>query len=215
MPGNAPDGESAGRQRVLAALDWVGYPGDPEELLLRLGRYKEWLETEAATAGGIGPGETSRLWSRHLADSLTFLAGLDEQSTVVDVGSGAGLPGIPLAMARPEVGFTLLDRSQRRCDLVSRAVRVLGLDNVDVFQGDATRIELPHEAAVSRAVKSPEGFAPVLRKLLPSGSVAVLGGSHRRHTAPRDTAAGGFEIIRVPEAILGEAAWLVKLSLLE
>lgn len=208
MRDGTPEDETAGRQRVLAVLDWVDYSGDRGEVVGLLTKYREWLATEAITAGGIGPAETKRLWHRHLADSLTFLAGLGGETTVVDVGSGVGLPGIPLAIALPHTSFTLLDRSERRCDLASRAVRVLGLANVEVVQGDAVHLTLPHEAAVSRAVSAPEDSVEFLRRLLPNGTVAVVGGSHGGGEPPE-----GLEIIRVPTPILGEAVWLVKLSL--
>jgi len=200
-----------GIQRVNAVLDWVDYGRTRNEVVHRLAKYRDWLATEAVTAGGIGPAEVSRLWGRHLADSLTFMAGLDDNATIVDVGSGVGLPGIPLAIALPDVTFTLLDRSERRCDLASRALRVLRLTNADVVLGDAADLTLPHDAAVSRAVASPARFVPILRRLLPNGTVAVLAGS--RGEGP-PTEPGDFETIRVPKHVLGESAWLAKVSLL-
>lgn len=211
MADGAAPAKTDGIQRVDAVLDWVGYGRARNEVVNQLGRYRDWLGTEAVTAGGIGPAEVGRLWGRHLADSLTFMAGLGGCAAVVDVGSGVGLPGIPLAIALPDVTFTLLDRSERRCDLASRALRVLRLTNVDVVLGDAAGLTFSHDAAVSRAVASPSSITPILRRLLPNGTVAVLAGS-RGEVAPRER--GDFETIQIPEHVLGESAWLAKVSLL-
>jgi 16S rRNA (guanine527-N7)-methyltransferase len=204
--------ETLGVRSVHAVFDWLEYAGDRMRTLELLGGFRSWLATEATVAGGIGPAETDRLWRRHIADSLTFMAGLGRPAAIVDVGSGVGLPGIPLAIALPEVEFSLLDRSERRCDLANRAIRVLELPNVEVIQGDARTLRLPHDAAVSRAFAAPLEIVGTLRKLLPIGTHAVLGGSHRG-TPPVEE--GRFEIIRVPDHVLGEAAWLAKVSLLK
>jgi 16S rRNA (guanine527-N7)-methyltransferase len=202
--------KTAGAQQVHAVFDWVDYRGERDQVVKLLATYRDWLATEALMAGGIGPAEVGRLWHRHIADSLTFLAGLSGQATVLDVGTGVGLPGIPLAIALPRVSFTLLDRSERRCDLASRALRVLELTNVEVIQGAVERLSLPHEAAVSRAFAAPASLAPILRRLLPGGTVAVLAGSHGE---VEPTGPGNFETIRIPKHVLGESAWLAKVSL--
>ena len=103
-------------------------------------------------------------------------------------------------------------------------VRILGLANVEVLQGDATKITLPHGVAVARAVMAPTSFKMTLQRLLPAGRFAIIGGSHG--TDPPDDAE--FEVIRVPEHVLGEVetartmvgitagggtAWLAKLPL--
>ncbi len=210
MTPNRTEEEPVDGQRVHKVLDWLHYSQDRRGVLDLLTTFHSWLATEATDAGGIGPGEANRLWSRHIADSLTFMVGLRRPRAVVDVGSGVGLPGIPLAIALPEVGFTLLDRSERRCHLAERAVRILELSNVEVVQRDYQRVTLPHDTAVSRAVATPAAFAGELRRLLPEGTLAVLGGSYGVSDPPRS---GDFEILRVPPDVLGEAAWLAKVSL--
>ena len=196
---------------VDAVFDWLDYAGDRTAALKLLVTFHTWLATEATVAGGIGPAEGDRLWRRHIADSLAFMAGMDPAEAVVDVGSGVGLPGIPLAIALPQVQFSLLDRSERRCDLANRAIRILNLSNVEVIHGDARSQRLPHDAAVSRAFAAPVEMAVTLRRLLPGGTYAVLGGSHRT-TPPLEE--GNFEVIRIPAHVLGDAAWLAKVSLL-
>ena len=202
--------EPVDEHRVHKVLDWVEYGEERAAALELLARFHSWLATEAMAAGGIGPAEKGRLWSRHIADSLTFLAGLRQPTAVVDVGSGVGLPGIPLAIVLPGVSFSLLDRSERRCDLADRAIRVLELENVEVVQADYRRVTLPHDTAVSRAVTAPTDFAAELHRLLPDGTSAVLAGSAGATEPPRS---GDIEIIQVPPDVLGKAAWLAKVSL--
>jgi 16S rRNA (guanine527-N7)-methyltransferase len=202
--------EPVDEQRVHNVFDWLEFGEERTAVLELLTIFHSWLATEAMAAGGIGPAEAGRLWSRHIADSLTFLAGLGHPKAVVDIGSGVGLPGIPLAIALPEVDFSLLDRSERRCDLADRAVRILELENVEVVRADYRRVTLPHDTAVSRAVTAPADLVRELRKLLPGGTSAVLGGSFGASEPPQTS---DLEILRVPPEVLGEAAWLVKVSL--
>ena len=110
----------------------------------RLARFQEWLVTEAVPAGGLGPNEVDRVARRHVADSLLFASVLEgSPEHIRDLGSGVGLPGIPLAILLPESRVELVDRSGRRTDLIKRAVRVLGLPNVDVIQRRADQLEEP------------------------------------------------------------------------
>lgn len=189
-------------------LEWVGH-SDPTTVVEKLAPFHEWLRAEAIAGGAIGPEEGDRLWRRHIADSLTFLAALEDAEDIVDIGSGVGLPGIPLAVAMPDVEFTLLDRSERRCWLARRAVRVLVLENVEVVQGEATQLRLPQRTAVSRASLPPEELITVTRRLLPDGRRLVVAGSHGA-SAPANTEHG---LVRVPEHVLGVVAWLTKISL--
>jgi len=143
------EGRREPAERVLA---WLGRSLSERqwELLEVLGT---WLKTEAITTGGLGPNEGDHIWERHVADSLAFWCGWSTPPrSLVDVGSGVGLPGIPLAVAWPTTAVTLLDRSGRRVDLAKRAVRTLGVDNVEVRLGDAFSEGREWDAAVFRAV---------------------------------------------------------------
>jgi len=191
-------------------LEWAGHIGDPDTEIELLTRFHGWLATEALEAGGIGPDESKRLWRRHIADSLTFLPSLTGMRSIVDVGSGVGLPGIPLAIVLSDVEITLLDRSERRCRLARRAIRILQLDNVAVLQGDAKLLSLPHEAAVSRATLPLNEFFAAARLLLPRGRLAVAaGGFDSEESVPHD----GWDTVEVPPHVLGVASWLAKVSL--
>ena len=124
--------EYAQRAAIFAGL------GLSEDQIHTLQLYADWLITEAVPAGGLGPREGERLWQRHIGDSLTFAAGWsDVPPEILDVGTGVGLPGIPLAVLFPDTMVTLLDRGGRRVRLVHRAVRILDLPNVVIAKGDA------------------------------------------------------------------------------
>jgi len=185
--------------------------------------YGDWLRREAIPAGGLGPREGDRLWARHLGDSLLFASGWrgEAPAELLDIGSGVGLPGIPLAILWPNTRVTLLDRGGRRVRLLHRVVRVLGLTNVVVAQGDALAVADEWEAIVVRgALRAPE-VVGLSGRLLSPGGTAVLGLS-RRETPPERTRdlmgiadALGLEpeLVGVPAEILDGPAWLLIMRL--
>lgn len=188
------------------AADWAGWPldGRCQDLLSRLG---EWLEREAIPAGGLGPNEASRIEGRHLADSLLFARGWDPPDpprSMVDLGSGVGLPGLPLAILWPDTEVTLMDRSGKRVDLARRAVRILGVENVRTVQGEAGSHFGRYEMAVARAAGPPELVRDWGLRLVTPGGVMVVGGSHRA----RPEAGPGETVVEVGAGILDRAVWL-------
>ena len=170
----------------------------------RLEGYRDWLVDEALAAGGIGPAETERLDERHIGDSLLFATQLRDRDEVWDLGSGVGLPGIPLAVLMPEVSFVLLDRAGRRVDLMKRATRILELENVQVLQGEIAHIPQKVSAIVSRATLPPEVGAPAVEELLEPGGIAVFGGSWT--TRPEFE---GWETVDVGSDVLDHPVWLL------
>nr|WP_225733034.1 16S rRNA (guanine(527)-N(7))-methyltransferase RsmG [Corynebacterium sp. 319] len=100
-------------------------------------RYAELLETVATERGLIGPREVPRIWDRHILNSAVLSEAIDAGLRVIDVGSGAGLPGIPLAIARPDLTVQLLEPLLRRTTFLNEVVAELGLDNVEVIRGRA------------------------------------------------------------------------------
>jgi 16S rRNA (guanine527-N7)-methyltransferase len=85
-------------------------------------RYVERLAGDGVTRGLIGPREVPRLWERHVLNSAAVAEAVPEGASVVDVGSGAGLPGIPLALARPDITLTLVEPMARRVEFLEEAV---------------------------------------------------------------------------------------------
>ncbi len=144
-------------------------------------RYAELLAGAGVERGLLGPHEVDRLWDRHLLNSAVVGELLDPGERVVDIGSGAGLPGIPLAIARPDLQIVLLEPLLRRSEFLNEVVAELGLA-VEVLRG---RAEEPwvrdqfgeRDAAVSRAVaaldKLTKWSMPLLR---PGGRMVAIKG---------------------------------------
>ena len=116
--------------------------------------YADLLATDATVRGLIGPREVARLWERHLLNCalVTDLVGPD--STVCDVGSGAGLPGLVMAIRRPDLRVTLVEPLLRRTTFLSEAVERLGVDNVEVVRERAEALAgvRTFDVVTSRAV---------------------------------------------------------------
>ncbi|MER0086661.1 16S rRNA (guanine(527)-N(7))-methyltransferase RsmG [Corynebacterium sp. KPL2805] len=180
--------------------------------------YHDSLATDGSTRGFIGPREVPRLWERHILNCAVIEQVIPEGATVIDVGSGAGLPGIPLAIARPDLHITLIEPLLKRYNYLNEVTEKLGLDNVTVLRGRAE--EGPIKKAVagvdvvtSRAVaplgKLAKWSLPLVRK---GGEMIALKGSSVHEELERDAAdikkAGGGKaevttvhgttIIRVP-----------------
>jgi 16S rRNA (guanine(527)-N(7))-methyltransferase RsmG len=170
-----------------------------------LRRYRDWLLDEAVAAGGIGPNEAGRIDNRHIGDSLVFAGGFrDDPVEMLDVGSGVGLPGIPLAILMPETRFHLLDRSGRRVELTRRAVRILDLPNVEVVHADIADWDRQVDGIVSRGSLSPEQALTSFNRILTGDGLAVVGGSW----ASRPEIVG-FEPLQVPATVLDQTVWLL------
>lgn len=100
-------------------------------------RYVDLLSTVAVQRGLLGPREIDRLWDRHLLNCAVIAELIPVGASVIDVGSGAGLPGIALALARPDLAITLLEPMARRADFLAEAVTELPLPGVDVCRARA------------------------------------------------------------------------------
>ncbi|WP_030543682.1 16S rRNA (guanine(527)-N(7))-methyltransferase RsmG [Streptomyces albus] len=143
-------------------------------------RYAELLADAGVRRGLIGPREVPRLWERHLLNCAVLSEAVPEGVTVCDVGSGAGLPGIPLALVRPDLRITLLEPLLRRTTFLQEVVELLGLDHVTVVRGRAEEVlgSLPPVHVVTaRAVAPLDRLAgwgvPLLR---PYGEMLALKG---------------------------------------
>ncbi len=103
-------------------------------------RYTELLATEGVTRGLIGPREADRLWERHVLNSAVLAEAIPQGSTVCDIGTGAGLPGLVVAIARPDITMTLVEPLLRRTTFLDEVVSELGLDHVRVVRGRADEL---------------------------------------------------------------------------
>ncbi|WP_432092280.1 16S rRNA (guanine(527)-N(7))-methyltransferase RsmG [Streptomyces sp. bgisy100] len=143
-------------------------------------RYAELLADAGVRRGLIGPREVPRLWERHLLNCAVLSEAVPEGVTVCDVGSGAGLPGIPLALVRPDLRITLLEPLLRRTTFLQEVVELLGLDHVTVVRGRAEEVLgklQPVHVVTARAVAPLDRLAgwgvPLLR---PYGEMLALKG---------------------------------------
>lgn len=140
-------------------------------------RYVRWLAGPGVRRGLLGPREVDRLWGRHVLNSVAAAPLLPAGARVVDVGSGAGLPGIPLALARPDLQVTLLEPLLRRSAFLTEVVADLGLA-LRVERGRAE--DLPAAGAdvvVARAVAPLARLVPLaLPALRPGGLLVALKG---------------------------------------
>ena len=119
-------------------------------------RYTRILAGAGVERGLIGPREADRLWDRHLLNSVALTELLDPNDQIADIGSGAGLPGIPLALARPDLRVTLIEPLLRRSDFLREVIDDLGVD-ITVVRGRAEEQGVRRQvgemdAVVSRAV---------------------------------------------------------------
>ncbi len=147
-------------------------------------RYHTWLAEEATVRGLIGPRETPKLWDRHIINSAVVGEAIGKGLEVADIGSGAGLPGIPLALARPDLKVILVEPLLRRTTFLNEVVADLDLDNVKVVRGraeeKAVRAEVGQvDVVTSRAVAPLGKLAGWSLPLVKSGGamVALKGGT--------------------------------------
>ncbi|WP_422743543.1 16S rRNA (guanine(527)-N(7))-methyltransferase RsmG [Mycobacterium sp. WMMD1722] len=183
-------------------------------------RYAELLCTAGVERGLIGPRETERIWDRHILNSAAIGELVEPGERVVDIGSGAGLPGIPLALARSDVAVVLVEPLLRRSDFLAEVVATLGLD-VEVLRGRAeepgVRDTLGEvDVVTSRAVASLDKLSrwslPLLR---PGGRMLALKGEradsevdeHRR--AMERAGADEVRVVRCGAGFLNPPATVV------
>ncbi|GAA1966308.1 16S rRNA (guanine(527)-N(7))-methyltransferase RsmG [Kitasatospora viridis] len=184
-------------------------------------RYAELLASAGVQRGLIGPREVPRLWDRHVLNCAVLAELLPENASLCDVGSGAGLPGIPVALARPDLSVTLLEPLLRRTNFLEEVVRELGLKNVTVVRGRAEEMvgEIAVEFVTARAVAPLERLAgwgmPLLR---PYGQMLALKGDTAEQelaesrSALAKLGAVEFAVLPVGEAALGAATRVVQVK---
>jgi 16S rRNA (guanine527-N7)-methyltransferase len=120
-------------------------------------QFAELLVTDGVLRGLIGPREAPRIWERHLLNCAVVGDLIQSGATVVDVGSGAGLPGMVLAVARPDLAVTLVEPLARRTAFLSEAVTTLGLDRTTVVRARAEECvgKLPFADVVTARAVAP------------------------------------------------------------
>lgn len=143
-----------------------------------ISRYVDIVTRRGIEWGLLGPREPERIWSRHILNCAALSELLPQGTDVVDIGSGAGLPGLPVAILRPDLRVTLVESLKRRAEFLDLAVAELGLgDRVRVIRGRAEEQKLTPDVVTCRAVapldKLVRWTAPYL---LPHGQLIALKG---------------------------------------
>ncbi|OLT40658.1 16S rRNA (guanine(527)-N(7))-methyltransferase [Saccharomonospora sp. CUA-673] len=161
----------------------------------RAERFVAMLREDGVRRGLIGPRELDRLWDRHVLNSAVLGEEVPRETSVVDVGSGAGLPGVPLAISRPDLDIVLLEPMARRVEWLEEVVEELDLDGVTVVRGRAeeksVRKQLePADVVTARAVAPLARLAGWCLPLVhESGTLVALKGASAAEEIERDRAA--------------------------
>jgi 16S rRNA (guanine527-N7)-methyltransferase len=140
--------------------------------------YAELLATTAIERGLIGPKEGERIWERHIENCIPLTTLLpDGDASVADIGSGAGLPGIVIALAKPELTVTLIEPLQRRVEFLHEVIDSLKLTNVEVIRAKSEAIKGSYTYVVARAVAPlPRLIATTWHLVAPGGSLLAMKG---------------------------------------
>jgi 16S rRNA (guanine527-N7)-methyltransferase len=131
------------------------------------------LATDAVERGLIGPREVPRLWDRHVLNCAVVVPRVPVGASVADVGSGAGLPGLVWAIARPDLDMTLIEPSLRRTVFLEEAVAALGLAQVRVLRSRAEDVDETFDVVSARAVAPLERLATWCLPLVRPGGVLL------------------------------------------
>ena len=170
--------------------------------------------------GLLGPREMPKLWTRHILNSAVVADLVEPGKTVADVGSGAGLPGIPMALAQPEAHFTLIEPMERRSDWLKHMVKELALTNVTVKRARAEEVGDIYDIVTARAVSA---LPNLLKMCVPltkhGGEVIALKGSKAGEEIEasmklqKKLGIESFEIIKVGGELLTDPTLVVRTKL--
>ena len=183
-------------------------------------RYAHLLAGPGVARGLIGPREVPRLWERHLLNSAAVAELVPRPCALVDLGSGAGLPGIVLALLLPDVTVMLLEPMLRRVTFLEECVHALGLQNAQVLRGRAEDLagQLAADVVTARAVAPLDRLAALALGLVrPGGTVlAIKGATARQEVVAARRALGrlgvrSVDVVRAGGGKVDPAATVVRL----
>jgi len=208
QPDFAPEAEPA----VAASVFGAG---------LELARqYAQLLVRDGDLLGLLGPREMPKLWTRHILNSAVVAELVPNGASVADVGSGAGLPGIPMAIAQPNAHFTLIEPMERRSDWLLLVVEQLGLRNVKVLRARAEEVGEVFDLVTARAVSA---LPKLLRLTVPltrhGGAIIALKGGKAQEEVEESRKLSkklgikGFELIHTGAQFLNEPTLVVRTTL--
>jgi 16S rRNA (guanine527-N7)-methyltransferase len=183
-------------------------------------RYAGLLATDGVERGLLGPREVPRLWERHLLNCAVVTELIPADAEVVDVGSGAGLPGLVIAMLCPSVRMILLEPMLRRTVFLEECVTALGLTNVTVHRGRAEDAvgTVGADVATSRAVAPLDRLVPWCAGVTrPGGTILAIKGrdadSELKQAGPvlRRLGVQSADVVKVGQGIVEPPATVVRI----
>ena len=184
-------------------------------------RYIQHLATTGMERGLLGPREVPRLWSRHVLNCAVVADLIPEGAEVADVGSGADLPGLTFAIARPDLSLTLIEPLERRCIWLNEVVEDLGLTNVTVYRSRAEQAveHINADVVTARAVSALGNLAGLTIPLLHGqGEVLAIKGRsaaeevEKASKVLRKLGARKTEVVTVGDALLEETTTVVRIN---
>lgn len=183
--------------------------------------YAAALVRDSNLLGLLGPREMPKLWTRHILNSAVVAELVPPGKTVADVGSGAGLPGIPMAIAQPDAHFTLIEPMERRSDWLRQITAEIGLTNVTVLRARAEEVGEAFDLVTARAVSA---LPKLLRLTVPitnhGGKVLALKGSkaaeeiEEAKKLAKKLKIAGFEVVHTGKQFLAEPTLVVVTTLI-
>lgn len=183
-------------------------------------RFVGHLATSGIERGLLGPREVPRLWSRHVLNCAVVSDLMSRDASVVDVGSGAGLPGLAIAIARPDLHLHLVEPLERRVNWLGEVVEDLGLANVEIHRSRAEQMvgRIAGDYVTARAVSALSTLATwTLPLTKPGGEVLAIKGRSaaeeidKARKIIRKLGGGSAEIVLAGAEVLGEATTVVRI----
>ena len=165
--------ESVSRETLISKY----FPGQEDAIRA----YAEFLTTAGIERGLIGPREGERIWDRHIFNCLPITQLLPQGASLFDIGSGAGLPGIVIALARPDLKVTLIEPLERRVEFLNEAVAAIATTGVEiaVIRGRAQDVKKSADFVTARAVAPMEKLKKISWHMVKTGGslLAIKGES--------------------------------------
>jgi len=183
-------------------------------------RYAFLLVRDSDLLGLLGPREMPKIWTRHILNSAVVAELVPNGASVADVGSGAGLPGIPMAIAQPNAHFTLIEPMERRSDWLLKVIAELRLNNVDVRRARAEEVGDVFDLVTARAVSA---LPKLLRLTVPltkhGGAILALKGGKAQEEVEESRKLSkklgirSFELIQTGAEFLEDTTLVVRTTL--